>query len=394
MQADLSIAAARLDGRIEHDAFLGWDPFDALNSRLVKRLTFGRRRLGQVWVQLFKRSPLNLRPILGVPKGYNPMGMGVFLASYWRKYLLCGDPAHLSYTKHFADWLRQNASPGYRGACWGYNFDWPNRGFFAPAHTPTVVNTGFIGLAFLDLLALSGPDERQRWDGDALSIACSACDFVRHDLQTDRPLADELTFSYTPLDRRVVHNANVLGAWLLAEVASRTGEAELGEMALAAARYTARRQLPNGAWLYGEGRGDQWIDNFHTGYVLTALRRIGQVLNTPEFVAAVERGYSFWKSHFFTTAGAPKYYAERLYPIDIHCASQAILTFLAFSQQDAEAVTRARDLAHWTVKHMQMPSGEFRYQIHPAYGIDIPYMRWSQAWMQRAFVELDWNSQP
>jgi hypothetical protein len=213
------------------------------------------------------------------------------------------------------------------------------------------------------------------------------------DLHTEHPCPDETGFSYTPLDHRRVHNANVLGAWLLAEVAARTTEANLASASLAAARYTARRQQPDGSWLYGESQGDAWIDNFHTGYVLVALQKIGKALGTVEFADAVERGYTYWKTHFFAPNGAPKYYPHQTYPIDIHSAAQAILTLLAFSDQDPEAQMLADRMAVWAIENMQAPAGYFHYQIHPDYRICIPYMRWSQAWMQRAFAELTWSRQ-
>ena len=68
-ETDISAALRRLEVWIEGQDFKGWDPYDALNSPLLSRLTFGNRRLGQVWVQLFKRSPINLRPLFRVSKG-------------------------------------------------------------------------------------------------------------------------------------------------------------------------------------------------------------------------------------------------------------------------------------------------------------------------------------
>ena len=372
-------AAGRLDTWIEREGFKGWDPHDALNSPLLKRLTFGRRLPGIAWVQLVKRSPLNLRPLLGVPKGYNPKGMGLFLASYLRKYRMSKDARHREQARFFADWLRANRAPGYHGAGWGYHFDWPNRGFFAPAGTPTIVNTAFIGLAGLDGAEIIP---------DGLEIARSACDFMLRDLHSERPAADELAFSYTPLDRRFVHNASLMGAWLLAEVAARTGEPTLAEHALAAARYTARRQRADGAWPYGAAANDGWIDNFHTGYVLVALKRIGACLGTDAFDEAIARGYQLWKTGMFLADGTPKYYLHKVYPIDAHCVAQAILTFLAFAGRDGQALEWARKVALWGITHMQDRRGYFHYQIYPRSRIRIPYMRWTQAWMQRGLVEL------
>lgn len=384
------VASQALDAWIEQQDFQGWDPFDALNSPLLRQLSLGNRRLGQAWVQLLKRSPVNFRPLLGIRKGYNPKAVGLFLAAYWRKYLLTGEKKDLERVDRFTGWLGENNSPGYHGACWGYNFDWPNRGFFAPAGTPTVVNTSFISLAFCDLWKLKGTEKSSQRGVNALQVARSACDFILQDLNILKPAKDEICFSYTPNDSRYVHNANILGAWLLAEVAAETTEPELQQAALASARYSANRQHSDGSWLYGEGSKDHWVDNFHTGYVLVALSRIQHALGIDEFDDAIRKGYHFWKANFFQVNGAPKYYPNKNYPIDIHCAAQAIITFLAFSNMDPGARSAARQVAVWAIQNMQANAGYFYYQINPWYSIRVPYMRWSQAWMQRAFTEMAW----
>ena len=86
--------------------------------------------------------------------------------------------------------------------------------------------------------------------------------------------------------------------------------------------------------------------------------------------------------------GAPKYYPGRVYPLDAHCVGQGILTFLEFSDLDPEAMEWSRRVATWGIQAMQDAEGYFHYQIHRGYRIRIPYMRWSQAWMQRALTEL------
>ena len=87
-----------------------------------------------------------------------------------------------------------------------------------------------------------------------------AGDFILTDLHRFVPAQDELCFSYTPLDQRYVHNANLLGAWLLARLAARLDASNLKEAALASACYTARHLRPEGWWPYGEGaRMRGWI---------------------------------------------------------------------------------------------------------------------------------------
>ena len=65
---------------IRAENFSGYDPFDLLNSRLFKATPMYRNewiRLG--WLQLGKRSPINFRRLLLVPKKRNPKGVSLFI---------------------------------------------------------------------------------------------------------------------------------------------------------------------------------------------------------------------------------------------------------------------------------------------------------------------------
>ena len=376
---NLQSSLLRLEAWLLRHNFKGNDPFDALRSPILHALTFNNRWLGLTWVQLFRRSPLDLRRLFRVEPGYNPKGMGLFLAAYIRRYRITGNPEDREHIEYFTDWLRRNRCAGFEEACWGYNFDWPNRSFFAPAGTPTIVNTVFIAHAFLDRYELFGASRD-------LEIARSASDFILSRLA----IVEDSTgacFSYTPLDRRLVHNANMLGASLLARVAGTTGDAHLKIRSRQAVLYTVTRQNSDGSWPYGIGRSEAWTDNFHTGFILVSLLEYIRVSHDHEFEESLEHGYRYWKSALFTLDGLPKYFSNRLYPIDIHSVAQAVLSFLAFSKRDPEATGRALQLAEWAVSNMQDSTGYFHYQIGRGLRNRIPYLRWSQAWMFRALAE-------
>jgi hypothetical protein len=180
--------------------------------------------------------------------------MGLFLASYWRKYLLTGQEQHLERAKFCAScWRimhhRDTAAPAGATISTGptgalrrrRNADYRQHFLYRPAFLDLVNLTAQYGIRI--------PSSKVE---SVLAVAGSACDFIMNDLNRIEPAPDEVCFSYTPLDRRYVHNANVLGAQLLAGTYAHTQERQLAEMALYAARYTARRQEPNGSWKYGE----------------------------------------------------------------------------------------------------------------------------------------------
>lgn len=56
---------------IEKEQFKGYDPYDALNSPVLRGLSFGYKYLRIAFTQGLKRLPFNLRPLFLVPKDYN-----------------------------------------------------------------------------------------------------------------------------------------------------------------------------------------------------------------------------------------------------------------------------------------------------------------------------------
>ena len=61
----------------------GYDPYDALNSKILKSLPFLDFRLPRlVLTQALKRSPFNFRPLLLIPKTHNSKAIALFLMAF------------------------------------------------------------------------------------------------------------------------------------------------------------------------------------------------------------------------------------------------------------------------------------------------------------------------
>jgi hypothetical protein len=329
--------------------------------------------------QFLKRSPVNLRPVLLVPKSHNPKGTAVFLSAVVRLRrigLLASDLEIETLSRR----LLADRSDGQPHSCWGYSFDWQQRVKFVPRGTPNIICTTFAGNALLDVQELVG--------GGRFTDACSsASEFVMSLLHHDNVTGDSW-FSYTPLDQSQVHNANLLGAAFLCRVARVTRNESFLLPALDAARFTARRQLADGSWGYGEHNSQKWVDNFHTGFNLCALHRIAGDAKLTEFDDVIRRGLRFYIEHFFDSDGAPHYFHNKTFPIDIHSVAQSIITLLTLKHLDERAEPLASAVLHWAVDHMLDPAGFFYYQKRRCYTVRIPYMRWSQAWMLLALSVL------
>ncbi len=351
----------------------GFDPYDALNSRVFGALPFLNNKLCRlVLTQGMKRSPLNFRPLFLVPKEQNPKALGLFISALIRLQSI-----------NFSDVSRDIAalikiiielrSPNQPDYCWGYHFDWQGRHNLTPKFSPNIVCTTFAANAFLDAYDAYSTAEY-------LDIAVSASRFLLSGLNISREDTG-LCFSYTPLDQARVHNANFLGAALLARLYKATGEQKFLDFASRAVSYSVSRQNSDGSWFYGEDDTQQWIDNFHTGFNLVALDTFCRSTGSKEYRKNIEKGYAFFRDNFFTPESIPKYFHNRLYPIDIHAVAQSIITLTTLKDIDTGAMPLTESMLQWAFKNMRSTEGYFYYQKGRFLKNRISYMRWSQAWM-------------
>lgn len=378
----LYTSLSKLKRYCDSEDYKGWDPYDGLNSRLFQALPLLKDsppcRL--IMIQTFKRCPLNLRPLFLVQKEHNPKGIALFLQGYCNLYMsesnrLGDKSALLEKIDYIANLLISLRSKGdYHGACWGYNFDWQARRIFLfPAYTPTVVATSFAATALFSAYEIT---KNKKY----LDVALSSAEFVLHDLHRT-PFNEGFLFSYSPLSGNdTVFNASLLGSRLLSFCYKYSGNEEY----LAAARLSVEAccsaQRDDGAWVYGMLPAQSWVDSFHTGYNLDALIAYQRNTGDTSFSHYIEKGFEYYIGNFFLEVGTPKYYDDKIYPIDIHCPGQLFVT-LARLNKTCEYHELADKVLDWTIRHMQDTKGYFYYQLKRGISSKISYMRWSNAFM-------------
>lgn len=371
----------RLASWLEKNDYRGYDTFDGLNAKYLRPFTFNNKFLQTVLQQGVRRFPLNLRPLLGITKEHSTKGMGFLARGFLRLYQTTGDTAWKKKTDFALQWLIEHQSKGYSGACWGNHFDYISRSFYLPKGVPTVVWTSLIGHAFLD-----GYDVLR--NDTYLQIAVSACEHILKDLDTF-PDGDGLCISYIPPLNKQVHNANTLGASLLARAYSHTRNEAYRSLAQKAIQYTAQHQRPDFSWYYGEASNLHWVDNFHTAYVLDCFKHYAEGTADQRYQTILRNGYNYWKKTFFLQDGTPRYYDHKTLPLDIQCSSQAIDTLVFFHDQDPDSLPLALKVAQWTIANMQDPSGYFYYRRYSPWIVNkTPTLHWGQATMLCALAGL------
>lgn len=377
-QKKITDSLLRLERWVEQRDYRGYEPFDGLSS-FLRPLTLNSLLLERILQQVVRQSPVNLRPLLGIQPQDSTKGRGYMAWGYLTR-LRCGaNPSYREKAERCLEWLDRNKAPGHSGHSWGNHFDFSSRGGRLPRHEPIIVWTSLIGQAYLDAYELMG--ERKYLD-----IATSICTWI---MNVPREKTDEGTcLSYVAFEQSSIHNSNMLGAAMLARTGRISGNADYIAVAREAMEYSCSRQLPEGAWYYGESPNRHWIDNFHTGYNLDSLKCYIENTGDTAFEGNLNRGFRFFVDHFFEQDGTPKYYHDRTYPVDSQCAAQAIETLSHFSDRDAAALPQALKVANWWIDHMQDASGYFYYRRYPLVTSKTPMLHWAQATTYRALALL------
>ena len=375
MERKISASFNALKNYCIQEDFKGYDPYDGLNSRVFQAIPLiNKNRWAQLfWIQLFKRSPINLRPLFLVKKDYNPKGLGLFLSGYCNLHSFEPKDEYIDKINYLVDKILALQSSGWSGSCWGYNFDWRARAFFQPKNTPTVVASTFIGYALLDAYAVLK-------DKKLLITARSICDFILTDLNRTYDQHGNFAFSYSPLDHTQVFNASLLGSRMLARVFHHTAEQQLIEAAKKSVAFCCNYQQSDGSWSYGTLPFHQWIDNFHTGYNLECIQEYQKYSGDNSYAPYIAKGLQYYLTTFFTAEGIPKYYNNKTYPIDIHAAAQLPVTLYRLNCLP-ENLPLVHRVINWTIDNMQDPRGYFYFQKSRYTRSTIPYIRWAQSWM-------------
>ena len=376
-------SSADIDGAVdairawgERCDWTGWDPYDALNSPFAPALTLGRPLGRRLLTQVVKGSPVNLRPLLRIPRERDAKGVALAVSAYARLAAARADDSAAAQARRLAGWLVANAEPGVAGSGWGYHFDVQTRFFHYRRGEPNAIATTFVAHALLDLRELLG-------DTGVDAAVLGAAGFLEHALLARGPRP---YFRYVGEELDLIHNANLLACSVLVRAARVLDEPALAAVAAEPLRTTLDAQARDGSWPYSERRGGAWVDNFHTGYVLESLAACAAV--APDVASRLERGIAFWERALFDTDGTPRATTAAALPVDSHSYAQAVETWVAVAPWRPDALERAERVARLLVERMLAPDGHVYFEQRRFWTSRVPFVRWTTAASFRALARL------
>lgn len=375
------------------NSWKGYDPYDIKGTNLM--IWVARKSatskfflvIRELLYEGFLFFPRLSRLLFGVHKTINAKAMGLLALSYLSLYRNSQNRDYLVRSEECLSWLKSNCITSEDGIGWGYPFDWQSSEYI-PANTPNGIVTTAVGTAFWEYYKYSGNLEDLEYCEQIAGFLAS--------LPVDQIDEERICFSYTPLFTNHVHNLNLFVAEFLLKVGKEKNNKKYITLAQKAVKYTISDQHSNGAFDYNGPPEipDNFIDNYHTGFVLRMLHSIWKITEDERVFKALKRGYDYYLDNFFIEDRIPKFTPERLYRIDIHSCAESILCTATLSRTLKKGEERPIRVFEWAVKNLWNKKGYFYHGIFKSrlFGLrfksKIPYIRWGQAWMLHAIVTL------
>jgi hypothetical protein len=298
-----------------------------------------------------------------------------------------GGDKHYQRAVHFLEILQETRCRDYEDYSWGYPFDWETRTGTIREGTPLITTVPYVYEAFSQVHEI---DKNQKWLGIMRSIAEHGFKSYR-DVET---APDTATCAYTPApdDPCGVINASAYRAYLLTKAGIELSQPPYLEVASRNLHFVLASQNADGSWYYSTDGTRDFVDHFHTCFVLKALAKIEELTGCPRCANAIERGLSYYARHLFDPNGLPKpfskaprltVYRRELYDY-AECINLAVLLKGRSPELDRLLSGVVMDLlARW-----QKPDGSFRARQLLVGWDNVPMHRWAQSQVFRSLCFL------
>jgi hypothetical protein len=291
-----------------------------------------------------------------------------------------GNRSYYERSVHFLQVLEETRSPGFAHHGWGYPFHWETRLGVIPAGTPMITTLPYVYEAFRQVYEIDG---QSHWREVMKSIA-------QHgllDYQDNDTSATASTCSYYPggANSHGVLNASAYRAFLLTQAAVDFGDDRYHRAAERNLNFVLENQNADGSWFYSTDGQRDFVDHFHTCFVLKALTKIEALTKNPACTEAIERGVQYYIDNLFDGENMPKPFSRAprmtVYRNELYDYAESInlATLLRGRFSFLDHLLEAAPNPQW-----QKADGSFRARKLLVGWDNTPMHRWAQSQMFRS----------
>ena len=308
-------------------------------------------------------------------------------------YEATSDPACLQRAIHFLKRLKETGCPDFKEYCWGYPFDWVTRNGTMKMQTPLITTTPYGYEAFLQVYLL---DSQEEWRLILESIARHAATDIK-DFRTSETAS---SCSYSPFDREGVINAAAYRGFLLTSASKLFSKEKYWEIAERNVNFVLENQNPDGSWYYAVDGVRDFVDHYHTCFVLKALAKTHTLTGHEGCLKAISKGVNHYLANLFDADGLPRPFSKAprvtVYKRELYDCAECINLCLLLRDRFPQLNQTLNAVVTGILNDWVKPDGSFRSRrLH--FGWDnVPMHRWGQSQMFRSLAyflrESGWQS--
>jgi hypothetical protein len=359
--------------------------FAGTTGRAAKRLYYNNKVVGtaavapMIFLEAFFPSA---RRFFHYPTRF-PIADAHYAMGFTLLYQATGDLSQLENALHFLAELKKSRCHQFKEYCWGYPFDWVTRNGVLKQQTPLITTTPYVYEAFLQVFKL---DRRDEWKLILESIAQHAS----VDIKSFKTSKKASSCSYTPYDKGGVINAAAYRAFLLTSASQVFSNDDYWTTAERNLNFVLENQNPDGSWFYAVDGVRDFVDHYHTCFVMKALAKIHALTGHAATLEALRKGVSYYLDNLFDTDGLPKPFsrAPRLtvYKRELYDCAECINLSLLLRDHFPQLETTLETVVKGILKDWIKPDGSFRSRrLHLGWD-NVPMHRWGQAQMFRSLA--------
>jgi hypothetical protein len=315
-----------------------------------------------------------------------------------------GDFAQLENAVHFLNELTKSRCTEFKEYCWGYPFDWVTRNGVIQEQTPLITTTPYAYEAFLQIYEIVErlgsesnpapsalrPPSSVLCALDLRQILESIARHAANDIKDFRTSDKASSCSYTPYDSGGVINAAAYRAFLLTSASRFFSKEKYWNIAERNLNFVLENQNPDGSWPYAVDGVRDFVDHFHTCFVMKALAKIHALTRHEACGTALAKGVAYYLKNLFHEDGLPKPFSRAprvtVYKRELYDCAECINLCLLLRDRFPQLETTLKTVVEGILKDWIKPDGSFRSRrLH--FGWDnVPMHRWGQAQMFRSLA--------
>jgi hypothetical protein len=376
---------AQLESHFEKTELRSFDPYDGLNTPL-RKLFFKIRILERLWLQFIRLIPFNIRGIVGIKKMIHLKTVSDLLSASSILYGKTNDQKYLLKAEKYFMILGNMDLKQCNGSGWGLRFYFTTRFIQANESSANLFNTINVLNSLLDYYTINKKLDNEESCIKIKKLIDVTINFIEKELGYTET-ESTLIWNYWEGLKTPVYNVNALMVGFLSRYKKMFNDNKYDGHIQKTLEFLKQGQNAEGSWNYSAGSEANFIDGFHTGYILEGLSiaKLNGVLFDEAFF---EKGVKYFLENFFTKDYLPKYYNKSLYPIDGQNFAQAIQTLYYLYKVNDTKDKIIDNVLEQTDKILWNEKGYYNYMKTKYFSYTTAMDRWVNAPMYLALSYL------